>query len=108
MTTLKSRLMSAVAVAALALSPLTAQASWLSPDLVDADFAIDHITAEVSQLTAMITVKASNIKAVYLEDILSASDLADVDADLKNFTTQLWVPRVINLQYGDPGTDSCH
>jgi SUMO ligase MMS21 Smc5/6 complex component len=89
MTTLKTRLMSAVAVAAMALSPLTAQASWMQPDLGDCEFAIDHITAEVSQLVAMVTVKASNIKVVYLEDILSASDLADVDADLKNFTTQL-------------------
>src|SRR5688572_18393967 len=89
MKTLKTRLMSAVAVAAMALSPLTAQASWADPSLLDADFAIDHITAEVSQLVAMVTVKASNIKVVYLEDILSASDLADVDADLQQFTTQL-------------------
>jgi SUMO ligase MMS21 Smc5/6 complex component len=89
MTTLKSRFMSAVAVAALALSPLTAQASWLSPDITDVEFALDHITAEVSQIAAMVTVKASNVKIVYLEDILSASELADVNADLKNFTTQL-------------------
>jgi hypothetical protein len=81
--------MSAVAVAALALTPVAAQASWLDPDLGDVTFAIDHISAEVSQLAAMGTVKASNIKIVYLEDILSAEELADVKADLSNFTTQL-------------------
>jgi SUMO ligase MMS21 Smc5/6 complex component len=89
MTTLKSRLMSAVAVAACALSPLTAQASWMDPNSGDVSFALDHITAEVSQLVAMVTVKASNVKIVYVEDILSAEELADVNADLKNFTTQL-------------------
>ena len=89
MTTLKSRFMSAVAVAALALSPLTAQASWLSPDITDVEFALDHIPAEVSEIAAMLTVKASNVKIVYVEDVLSASELADVNADLKNFTTQL-------------------
>jgi hypothetical protein len=97
MTTLKSRLMSAVAVAALALSPLTAQASgWLDPDSSDVTFALDHITAEVSQIVAMTTVKASNIKIVYLEDILSAEELADVKADLSNFTTQLEIVTLKN------------
>jgi SUMO ligase MMS21 Smc5/6 complex component len=89
MTTLKSRFMSAVAVAALALSPLTAQASWSDPNISDVSFALDHITAEVSEIAAMLTVKASNVKIVYVEDVLSASELADVNADLKNFTTQL-------------------
>jgi hypothetical protein len=89
MTTLKSRLLSAAAVAALALSPLTAQASWGDPTLADVTFALDHITAEVSQIVAMGTIKADNIKIVYLEDILSAEELADVQADLQNFTTQL-------------------
>ena len=89
MTTLKRRLLSATAVAALALSPLTAQASWASPDVWDVTFALDHITAEVSQLAAMVTVKADNIKIVYLEDILSGEELADVNADLSKFTTQL-------------------
>jgi hypothetical protein len=81
--------MSAVAVAALALTPVAAQASWLNPDIEDVTFAVDHITAEVSQLAAMGTVKASNIKIVHLEDILSAEELADVKADLSKFTTQL-------------------
>ncbi|MCK6591060.1 MAG: hypothetical protein L6Q76_26205 [Polyangiaceae bacterium] len=89
MTTLKSRLMSAAAALALALSPLTAQASWMDPNSGDVEFALDHITAEVSQLLAMVVVKAENVKIVYLEDILSAEELADVDADLKNFATQL-------------------
>ena len=89
MSTLKTRLLSAVAVAALALTPIAAQASWSDPDIEDVHFALNHITAEVSQLTAMVNVKAENIKIVYLEDILSASELADVDADLQNFTTQL-------------------
>jgi hypothetical protein len=89
MNTLKSRLLSAVAVAALALTPVAAQASWLAPDITDVSFAVDHITAEVSQLAAMGSVKASNIKIVYLEDILSAEELADVKADLSKFTTQL-------------------
>ncbi|NUQ77862.1 MAG: hypothetical protein HUU21_30365 [Polyangiaceae bacterium] len=89
MTTLKSRLMSAAAALALALSPLTAQASWMDPNASDVEFALDHITAEVSQLLAMVVVKAENVKIVYLEDILSAEELADVDADLKNFATQL-------------------
>jgi SUMO ligase MMS21 Smc5/6 complex component len=61
----------------------------LSPNISDVTFAIDHITAEATQLAAMVTVKASNVKIVYLEDILSAEELADVNADLKNFTTQL-------------------
>jgi SUMO ligase MMS21 Smc5/6 complex component len=89
MSTLKTRLLSAVAVAALALTPIAAQASWSDPDIGDVHFALDHITAEVTQLAALVTVKAENVKIVYLEDILSASDLADVDADLQNFTTQL-------------------
>jgi SUMO ligase MMS21 Smc5/6 complex component len=89
MNTLKSRLMSAVAVAALALTPVAAQASWSQPSMDDCEYALDHITVEVSQLVGMVKVKAENIKIVYLEDILSASDLADVDADLQNFTTQL-------------------
>ena len=96
MTTLKRRLVSAVAVAALAISPLTAQASWLDPDDGDITFALDHITAEVSQIVAMGTVKASNIKIVYLEDILSAEELADVKADLQNFTTQLEIVTLKN------------
>lgn len=89
MTTLKTRLMPAAVALALALSPVTAQASWMDPNAGDVEFALSHITAEVSQLVAMVTVKAQNIKIVYLEDILSAEELADVDADLKNFTTQI-------------------
>ncbi len=96
MTTLKTRLMSAVAVAALALSPLTAKASWSQPGAEDCEYALNHITAEVTQLAAMVNVKAENIKAVYLEDILSASELADADADLKNFTTQLELVTLTN------------
>jgi hypothetical protein len=96
MSTLKTRLLSAVAVATLALTPIAAQASWGSPGIGDVHFALDHITAEVSQLAAMVTVKAENIKVVYLEDILSASDLADVDADLQNFATQLEVVTLKN------------
>jgi SUMO ligase MMS21 Smc5/6 complex component len=89
MTTLKTRLLSAVAVAALALTPVAAQASWSEPDMQDVEFALDHITAEVSQLAALVNVKAENIKIVYLEDILSPLEIKDVSADLHNFTTQL-------------------
>ncbi|HZF48663.1 MAG TPA: hypothetical protein VE093_08445 [Polyangiaceae bacterium] len=89
MNTLKSRLLSAVAVAALALTPVAAQASWSNPGLEDCEYALSHITVEVTQLLAMGTVKAENIKIVYLEDILSLEELADVNADLSNFTTQL-------------------
>jgi SUMO ligase MMS21 Smc5/6 complex component len=96
MSTLKTRLLSAVAVAALALTPIAAQASWSDPDIGDVHFALDHITAEVSQLAAMVTVKAENIKVVYLEDILSPAELSDVDADLQNFTTQLEVVTLKN------------
>lgn len=96
MNTLKSRLLSAAAVLALALSPAAAQASWLDPDFGDVTFAVDHITAEVSQLVAMGFVKAENVKIVYLEDILSAEELADVKADLSNFTTQLEVVTLKN------------
>jgi SUMO ligase MMS21 Smc5/6 complex component len=96
MNTLKSRLMSAVAVAALALTPVAAQASWSQPSMGDCEYALDHITVEVSQLVGMVGVKAENIKIIYLEDILSASDLADVDADLQNFTTQLEVVTLKN------------
>lgn len=96
MSTLKTRLLSAVAVAALALTPVAAQASWSQPSMGDAEYALDHITVEVSQLVAMVTVKAENLKIIYLEDILSASDLADVDADLQNFTTQLEVVTLKN------------
>ena len=87
MNTLKSRLLSAVA--ALALTPVAAQASWSNPGLEDCEYALSHITVEVTQLLAMGTVKAENIKIVYLEDILSLEELADVNADLSNFTTQL-------------------
>jgi hypothetical protein len=96
MNTLKSRLLSAVAVAALALTPIAAQASWAEPGIGDVSFAVDHITAEVSQLVAMGTVKASNVKIIYLEDILSASELADVKADLSKFTTQLEIVTLKN------------
>ncbi len=89
MTTLKTRLLSAVAVAALALTPVAAQASWSEPDMEDVEFALDHITAEVSQIAALVNVKAENIKIVYLEDILSPLEIKDVSADLHNFTTQL-------------------
>jgi SUMO ligase MMS21 Smc5/6 complex component len=89
MNTLKSRLLSAVTVAALALTPVAAQASWSDPDLGDVTYALSHITVEVSQLVAMGTVKAENIKIVYLEDILSPLEIEDVHADLSNFTTQL-------------------
>ena len=89
MNTLKSRLLSAVAVAALALTPVAAQASWSNPGLEDCEYALSHITVEVTQLLVMGTVKAENIKIVYLEDILSLEELADVNADLSNFTTQL-------------------
>ena len=89
MNTLKSRLLSAVTVAALALTPVAAQASWSDPDLGDVTYALSHITVEVSQLVAMGNVKAENIKIVYLEDILSPLEIEDVHADLSNFTTQL-------------------
>lgn len=89
MNTLKSRLLSAVAVAALALTPVAAQASWSNPGLEDCEYALSHITVEVTQLLGMGIVKAENIKIVYLEDILSLEELADVNADLSNFTTQL-------------------
>ena len=89
MKSIKS-LVSAIGAAAVVLSATqAAQASWLLPDEVDVDFAIDHITAELTQLVAMACVKADNVKAVYLEDILSGPDLADANADLKDFNTQL-------------------
>jgi hypothetical protein len=90
MNSLKSRLLSAFGAAAIVLSASqAAHASWLSPNSSDAEFAIDHITAELTQLVAMACVKAENVKVVYLEDIVSAEELADIKADLKDFNTQL-------------------
>ena len=89
MKSLKS-LVSAVGAAAVVLSASqAAHASWLNPGLADVEFAVDHISAELTQLVAMVCVKAENVKAVYVEDILSLEELADLNADLKNFDTQL-------------------
>jgi SUMO ligase MMS21 Smc5/6 complex component len=90
MKSLKTRLLSAFGAAAIVLSASqAAQASWLSPSLADIEFSLEHITAEVTQLVAMACVKAENIKAVYVEDVVSAEELADIKADLKDFNTQL-------------------
>ena len=90
MKSLKTRLLSAFGAAAIVLSASqAAQASWLSPNLADIQFSLEHITAEVTQLVAMACVKAENVKVVYLEDIVSAEELADIKADLKDFNTQL-------------------
>jgi SUMO ligase MMS21 Smc5/6 complex component len=89
MKSLKS-LVSAFGAAAIVLSASqAAQASWSSPGIGDVEFALDHISAEVTQLVAMACVKAENIKAVYVEDVVSAEELADIKADLKDFNTQL-------------------
>jgi len=90
MKSLKSRLVSAVGAAAIVLSASqAAQASWLNPGIGDVEFALDHISAELTQLVAMVCVKAENVKAVYVEDLVSAQELADIKADLQNFDTQL-------------------
>jgi SUMO ligase MMS21 Smc5/6 complex component len=90
MKSLKTRLLSAFGAAAIVLSASqAAQASWLSPSVADIEFSLEHITAEVTQLVAMACVKAENVKVVYVEDVVSAEELADIKADLKDFNTQL-------------------
>src|SRR5215212_4238324 len=89
MNSLKSRFVSAIGAAAVVLCASQAQASWSTPSILDVDFALDHITAELTQLVAMACVKAENVKAVYVEDVVSAEELADIKADLKDFNTQL-------------------
>ena len=90
MNSLKSRFLSALGAAAIALTASqAAHASWSSPNSSDALFAIDHITAEVTQLVGMVCVKAENIKVAYVEDLLSAEELADLKADLQDFDTQI-------------------
>lgn len=90
MKSLKTRLLSAFGAAAIVLgASQAAQASWLSPNITDIEFSLEHITAEVTQLVAMACVKAENVKVVYVEDVVSAEELADIKADLKDFNTQL-------------------
>jgi SUMO ligase MMS21 Smc5/6 complex component len=90
MNSLKSRFLSALGAAAIALTASqSAQASWSDPGIGDVEFALDHITAEVTQLVAMACVKAENVKVVYIEDILTDAQIQDVKADLKDFDTQL-------------------
>ncbi|MCK6591059.1 MAG: hypothetical protein L6Q76_26200 [Polyangiaceae bacterium] len=90
MKSLTSRLLAAAGAAAIALgASQSAHASWADPNSGDVEFALEHITAEITQLVAMICVKAENIKVVYVEDVVSAEELADIKADLKDFNTQL-------------------
>lgn len=90
MKSISSRLLSAVGAAAIVLSASqAAHASWMDPNSSDVEFAIEHITAEITQLVAMVCVKAQNVKVVYVEDVVSAEQLADIKADLKDFNTQL-------------------
>src|SRR5512145_57818 len=91
MNSLKSRIASALGAAAIILGASAAQASWSAPEADDVHYALDHITVEVTQLAAMACVKLENIKIVYVEDLVSAEELADIKADLQDFNTQLEV-----------------
>lgn len=92
MHSLKSRMISAVGAAAMILSvPLVSMASWEKPDYGDVTYACNNITAELTQIIAIATVNAGDIKIVYIEDILTGSELVNVKNTLNKLTVQLEV-----------------
>lgn len=90
MHSLKTRLISAIGAAAMILSvPLVSMASWEEPDYSDVTYACKSITAELTQLLAIGKVDVSDVKIVYLEDILTNAELVNVKNTLNKLTVQL-------------------
>ena len=104
MKSVKSRLLSCVGAALLALSvSATAMASWDVPsgsDMPNYDSvrrALVLIPVQVTDILTILTVpvNAQNIKVVYLEDILSGDQLVKVNNTLNNLLVKV---QLINLQ----------
>jgi len=90
MLSLKSRMISAIGAAAMILSvPLVSMASYEEPNYGDVTYACNNITAELTQILAIATVKAGDVKIVYIEDILTGSELVNVKNTLNKLTVQL-------------------
>ncbi|HEU4405455.1 MAG TPA: hypothetical protein VFS43_09215, partial [Polyangiaceae bacterium] len=90
MKTLKTRLLSVVGAAALAISvPLTAVASWSTPNSGDVTYAVGNILVEASKILALVNIDVSKVKVVEIEDVLTGDELVQVKNNLNNLTTQL-------------------
>lgn len=90
MHSFKSRVISAIGAAAMILSvPLVSMASWEDPDYTDVTYACKSITAELSQLIAIVGLNVGDIKIVYLEDILTGAELVKVKNTLNKLTVKL-------------------
>jgi hypothetical protein len=96
MKTLKALLISAVAAATLVAVPMTSQASWSSPDLLDLDAAIKNITGNTVELLAKKLIKADQIKIVNVEDIATDVQIDSIEATLSQITTQLALVTLAN------------
>ncbi|WP_438000089.1 hypothetical protein WMF26_09680 [Sorangium sp. So ce185] len=109
MKSLKSRVLSGVGAALVAISmSTTALASWSAPDHTDVPnyssvtSALGLITAQITDIVALVGVNAEDIKVVYLEDILSGDELVNVDNTLNNLLVKL---QLVNLQNTLNGID---
>ncbi len=90
MHSLKTRMISAIGAAAMIFSvPLVSMASYDEPNYGDVTYACNNITAELTQILAIATVKAGDVKIVYIEDILTGSELVNVKNTLNKLTVQL-------------------
>ena len=109
MKSIKSRVLSGVSAALVALSlSTTALASWSTPapsdvpDYTSVTSALGLITAQITDIVALVGVNAEDIKVVYLEDILSGDDLVDVNNTLNNLLVKI---QLVNLQNSLNGID---
>lgn len=92
MPSFKSRMLSAIGAAAMILSvPLVSMASYEEPNYGDVTYACNSITAELTEVLAIATLKAGDVKIVYLEDILTDAELVNVKNTLNKLTVQLEV-----------------
>ena len=102
MRSVKKSLVSAVGAAALVLSvSLPAFANWSNPSFTDVTYSLANITAELSEITALTSVLAQNIKVVYIEDVLNDAQVTVVKNSLNNIFTQLNIltlQNVLNLK----------
>jgi hypothetical protein len=109
MKSIKSRVLSSVGAALVALSlSTTALASWSTPapadvpDYTSVTSAVGLITAQITDIIALVGVNAEDIKVVYLEDILSGDDLVNVNNTLNNLLVKL---QLVSLQNSLNGID---
>jgi PPE-repeat protein len=93
---------STVAASLIALSvSLPAFANWSNPTLADVTASVTNIVAEISDVAALTQLDAKNIKVVYLEDILTSSQLSVIKNSLNNPITKLNIltlQNVLNLK----------